>query len=486
MNAPAQQGPAPTLVVDEVIPIERDGVPFAFHVPTSAFYELDPLTVQVLAAVNARGSVTEADLSNGFATALAVPPEELDEALRDLMSLRLLVPQEDRGRRIGGDEPPDLSKGVANLVMHVAHTCNLGCGYCYAEAGLYKGKATIMTEQRAVEYVDWLFDQADPDKKQLGLTFFGGEPLLNPRVIRAGAAHAQKRAKETGRTISFGITTNGTLVTEEIAQFLQDINATVTVSLDAIGKTNDRLRPFHSGKGSYDLVMDKIRPLLDRKIAVARVTVTRLNLDVVETVSTLLDAGFREVGCSAVDAKNPAYDLDGSHYHQLLEGMKVLTKRYVEHAARGEFYGFSNIHNIVKAIHNGHNKEYPCGAGLQMVAGAPNGKMSLCHRFVGEEDFVLGSLQKGGLDEAKRKATLDAITLKERSDCGTCWARYICSGGCHHVNFLFNGEASKTYLTHCDWLRAWYRTGIETYADLLKVNPTFINQFVDPGYTCTA
>lgn len=486
MNAPHAEGRLRTFVVDEVVPIERDGTPFAFHVPTSAFYELDPLTVQVLQTINGRGGISEAELGSGLATALAVPPEELEDALRDLVSLRLLVPAEERGRRIGGDQPPELERGIANLVMHVAHTCNLGCGYCYAEAGLYKGKATIMTEARAIEYVDWLFDQADPDKKTLGLTFFGGEPLLNPKVIRAGTTHAQKRAKESGRTVSFGITTNGTLVTEEIAQFLEDIGATVTVSLDAIGKKNDRLRPFHSGKGSYELVMERIRPLLDRRIAVGRVTVTRLNLDVVETVTTLLDAGFREVGVSAVDAKNPAYDLDGKHYDELLRGMRVLTERYIEAAAQGRYYGFSNIHNIVKAIHNGHNKEYPCGAGLQMVAGAPNGKMSLCHRFVGEEDFVLGSLQGGGLDQDKRKATLDAITLAERSDCTSCWARYICSGGCHHVNFLFNGEPSQTYLTHCDWLRAWYRTGIETYAALLQRNPSFIQRFVDPGYTCVA
>ena len=474
------------LVVDEMVPIQRGETPFAFHVPTSAFYELDPLTVQVLREVNARGGYSDEGDGKDLATALAVDPADLNSALADLVSLRLLVPQDQRGVRIGGDAPPAPESGVKNLVMHVAHTCNLNCGYCYAEAGLYKGKATIMTEDRAREYVDWLFEQADPDTKTLGLTFFGGEPLLNPAVVRAGAAHAQKRAKETGRQISFGITTNGTLVNDDIAQFLQDIGATVTVSLDAIGKANDRLRPFHSGKGSYEKVMERIRPLLDRKIAVARVTVTKLNLDVVHTVQTLLDAGFREVGCSPVDAKNPAYDLDGAAYDTLLAGFQELTRRYVEHAVRDEYYGFSNIQNIVKAVHNGHNKEYPCGAGVGMVAGAPNGKMSLCHRFVGEEDYVLGSLQDGGLDAQKRSEMLDRINLAERSDCGTCWARYVCSGGCHHVNFLFEGEPSKTYLTHCDWLRAWYRTGIETYADLLQRNPSFIQRFVDPGYTCVA
>lgn len=475
-----------SLVIDEVVPIERNGVPFAFHVPTSAFYALDPLTTAVLAEANKRGELDDAALDGGLATALAVPHEDVEEALRDLVSLRLLVPPERRGERVGADQPPDPGKGISNLVMHVAHTCNLGCGYCYAEAGLYKGKATVMSEDRAIEYVDWLFEQADPDKKTLGLTFFGGEPLLNPKVVRLAAAHAQKRAKETGRTISFGITTNGTLVTEDVAAFLEDIGATVTVSLDAIGKTNDRLRPFHSGKGSYDLVMERIQPLLKRGIAVARVTVTRQNLDVVHTVQTLLDAGFREVGCSPVDAKNPAYDLSGAHYDQLLVGFRELVGRYVTAAEGGGFYGFSNIHNLVKGIHNGHNKDYPCGAGLQMVAGAPNGKMHLCHRFTGEEDFVLGSLQDGGLDAGKRERMLAEISLAERSDCSRCWARYICSGGCHHVNFLFRGDPSKTYLTHCDWLRAWYRIGIETYADLLQRNPTFIQRFVDPGYTCVA
>ena len=136
------------------------------------------------------------------------------------------------------------------------------------------------------------------------------------------------------------------------------------------------------------------------------------------------------------------------------------------------------------AIHNGHNKSYPCGAGIQMVAGAPNGKMHLCHRFVGEDEFALGSVQDGGLDSKKRLQVLDDIHLDQRSDCSTCWARYICSGGCHHVNFLFEGDPKKTYLTHCDWLRAWYRTGLKAYSRILQENPAFIQQFIDPGWVC--
>ena len=472
------------LVVDELIPLDSASSNFVFHVPTSSFYELDETTRGVVSALEQTGVSEEDSLVPDISRQLGLEPSEVSEIIADLVRLRLVVAPElrgDPGRAL--DAPPE-HRGIRNLTIHVAHTCNLACGYCYAEQGLYKGKATIMKPDRAREYIDWFMEQADPEVPQLGITFFGGEPLLNFPVVKAAAEHAVKRAEELGRTVRFSITTNGTLVTPEIADFLESIRCLVTVSLDAVGKRNDRLRPFHSGRGSYDLILEKIKPLLERKLAVCRVTVTKMNLDVVHTVHTLLEAGFVEVGCSPVDAKNPAYDLDGLAYAELLEGFKVLTREYVEAAVQGRKSGWTNIGNILKAIHNGHNKEYPCGAGLQMVAAAPNGQMSLCHRFVGEPDYVLGSLQDGGLDEEKRARVLDEINLKERSDCSTCWARYVCSGGCHHINFLFNGDPAKTYLTHCDWLRAWYKMGLETYAEILQRNPAFIQQFIDPGWVC--
>ena len=470
------------VVIDELISLESGGSDFVFHVPTSSFYEVDATT---RGAMDALGEIShqQESIVPKLRSSLNLPQEEVEELVKDLVGLRLLVPQEVRGTPSHDPVPP--GDGIRNLVLHVAHTCNLACGYCYAEQGLYKGKATIMEPSRAYEYVDWLFDQAEDDGGELGLTFFGGEPLLNWPVVEATARYALAKSEESGRKIRFGITTNGTLVTPEIADFLGDINALVTVSIDAIKEKNDRLRPYNSGRGSYDIVMERIQPLLEKGIAVARVTVTKVNLDVVHTVETLLAAGFREVGCSPVDAKNEAYDLNGADYERLLDGFQVLVDRFVEEAAAGRKYGFSNILNILKAIHNGHNKSYPCGAGIQMVAGAPNGKMSLCHRFVGEDDFVLGSVQGGGINKKTRLQVLDDIHLDQRSDCSSCWARYICSGGCHHVNFLFEGDPSQTYLTHCDWLRAWYRTGLEAYSRILQDNPQFIQQFIDPGWVCS-
>ncbi|MBJ96281.1 MAG: radical SAM protein [Rickettsiales bacterium] len=468
------------LIVDELVPLSQQGLQHVFHVPTSSFYEVGPEGLALLEEVKAAGHISSGQQLSALT---GQSEEERNELLADLRRLRLVVPESEQGSAYGLRDPAPTTEGIRNFVMHVAHSCNLACTYCYADHGLYKGRATLMDQERARSYVDWLFDQGR-QHKQLGITFFGGEPLLNMPVVREAARYARQKAQQLDKAISFSMTTNGTLVTEEAVDFFEEIDCQVTVSLDAIGKRNDRLRPFHSGKGSYDEVMERIQPLLARRSVAARVTVTRKNLDVVHTVDTLLKAGFTEVGCSPVDAKDPAFDLRGEDYEQLLDGFATLTDRFMRAALSGRLYGFSNIKNLLKAIHEGHNKEYPCGAGLQMVAGAPNGEMSLCHRFVGEKDFVLGRVQDGGLDKAKRLEVLNDIHLSQRSDCSSCWARYICSGGCHHVNFLFEGSPSATYKTHCDYLRAWYKLGLISYARMVSARPDIFDSPLQPNDSC--
>jgi len=468
------------LVADEIVPLSRDDQCHVFHVPTSSFYEVGDEGLRLLAEVAARGSI------DGAAVASYVPgisPEDTLLMVQDMLRLRLLVPPDERGNPGPMRDTPGNTESVRNLVLHVAHNCNLACTYCYADHGKYKGKAMLMEPGQARRYVDWLVEQSG-EHNNLGITFFGGEPLLNMPVVRDAADYARKVAGEHGKTIRFSMTTNGTLITPEAVDFIEEIDCQVTVSLDAVGKQNDRLRPFHSGKGSYDMIMERIVPLLERRAASARVTVTRKNLDVVHTVKTLLDAGFTEVGCSPVDAKDPAFDLRGEDYERLLQGFGELTEEFIREGLQGRMFGFSNIKNLLKAIHDGHNKEYPCGAGLQMVAGAPNGDMSLCHRFVGEDDYVLGNVQAGGLDRGKRLQVLSDIRLDQRSDCGSCWARYICSGGCHHVNFLFEGSPQQTYRTHCDYLRAWYLLGLQTYATLVSEKPDFFDSPLQVSGPC--
>jgi len=468
------------LVADEIVPLPDNGLQHVFHVPTSSFYEVGTEGLALLDEITRRGALKSLD---DIAHLTALSEQEQRDLVEDMRRLRLLVPEEERGNPGALRDRPPASESIRNLVLHVAHNCNLACTYCYADHGKYQGKAMLMEQGQAQRYIDWLFAQSG-EHNNLGITFFGGEPLLNMPVVREAASYARQVAADHGKTVRFSMTTNGTLITEAAVDFFEEIDCQVTVSLDDIGKQNDRLRPFHSGRGSYDLIMKRIRPLLDRRKVAARVTVTRKNLNVVRTVETLLAAGFTEVGCSPVDAKDAAFDLRGEDYERLLLGFSELSDRFVAAGLSGQLYGFSNIKNLLKAIHDGQNKEYPCGAGLQMVAGAPNGDMSLCHRFVGEDDYVLGNVERGGIDRNKRLQVLSDIRLDQRSDCGNCWARYICSGGCHHVNFLFEGSPQRTYTSHCDYLRDWYKLGLTTYAKLVTAKPDFFDSPLQPSGTC--
>jgi uncharacterized protein len=468
------------LVADEVVPLPQNGLQHVFHIPTSSFYEVGPEGLAVLEEVMRRGGLTTLDDLDHLSQITA---EDRHDLVEDMRRLRLLVPEGERGQPGVLRDRPSPSESIRNLVLHVAHNCNLACTYCYADHGKYQGKAMLMEQGQAQRYIDWLFDQSG-EHQNLGITFFGGEPLLNMPVVREAAAYAREVAANQGKSVRFSMTTNGTLISDEAVDFFEEIDCQVTVSLDAVGKQNDRLRPFHSGRGSYDMIMKRIRPLLDRRKVAARVTVTRKNLDVIRTVETLLDAGFTEVGCSPVDAKDPAFDLRGEDYEKLLANFSELSERFISAGLKGQLYGFSNIKNLLKAIHDGQNKEYPCGAGLQMVAGAPNGDMSLCHRFVGEDEYVLGNVEKGGINREKRLQVLSDIRLDQRSDCGSCWARYICSGGCHHVNFLFEGSPQRTYMTHCDYLRDWYMLGLTTYARLVNAKPDFFDSPLQASGPC--
>lgn len=465
----------------EFVAIDRRGRQLAWHVPASALYGLDPLSLRLLQRVQEQGPVPAERLSTEIASETGATGEAVRAAAMDLLALGLLLPSEGAGS--GGHRLVDLAprrKGISALVVHVAHTCNLACHYCYADEGRYGGRDSLMTEETARRYVDFLFD-SDPEAPRLRLTFFGGEPLLNFKVVRLAADLARERAAREGRKVLFAMTTNGTLVTDEVADYLAEIDCAVTVSIDGSRETNDALRPFHGGQGSYDRVVARIGPLLERCRTVARVTLTRKDLDAVSIVEHLLGVGFREVGITPVDAGDPRFDLSPRDYDTLLDGLAVLSDRYRDHALEGRRYGFANVETLLKAFHQGHNKDYACGAAVAMVAGSPDGKLSLCHRFVGKPEFQVGTLS-GGLE--RREELLDRVHLANRTDCGSCWARYVCSGGCHYANHLHGGDVRQTHLAHCDYLRAWYRKGLEVYADIALDNPAFIARFIDPDYLC--
>jgi uncharacterized protein len=273
-------------------------------------------------------------------------------------------------------------------------------------------------------------------------------------------------------------------LTEEIAAYLMENRVTVSVSLDGPADVNDRLRPFAQGKASsYQAVVDAVKKTGIR--AVARVTLTRRSTDVVRIVRTLVDIGFAEVGVAPVATGQSAFDLGPGELERTLEGFTVLADDFVLAARRGVLFPFSNIKGVVTQIHAGETRGMPCGAGVELVAGDMQGNLYACHRFVGDEKMKLGTLEEGVVPSARFQFLQDHH-MRKRPECGKCWARYLCGGGCHHAHVQTRpGEVVQLSNDFCDFLRGFYRLGLGTYARIAEEAPEFLSRLVGERDACS-
>ena len=347
------------------------------------------------------------------------------------------------------------------LSLAIAQKCNLGCTYCYAQQGEFGGAAKNMPLETARQSVEWLIDGAEPGAR-LNLAFLGGEPLVNRPVLQATTRYAAERAAQRGLTITFSITTNGTLVTAGDGEFFEEFGFAVTVSLDGPREPHDRLRMYKGGQGSFDRIMANIVPLLARQHRMqvaARVTVTPANLMLRQTLDEFVAAGFHSVGFSPLlSSPTGSGEMHADDLEQMLAAMIDCGREFERKTLAGERYPFANMLNAMREIRRGTHRPYPCGAGAGYFGVSADGDLSACHRFVGDPEGEMGSLEDG-LDGAKRAAWLSDRHVHRQEPCRTCWARYLCGGGCHH-EVIHRGRPA------CDYIRGWLHYCLEAYLRL--------------------
>lgn len=359
------------------------------------------------------------------------------------------------------DDAPLDAPPVHALSLAIAQKCNLGCTYCYAQQGQFGGEAQNMERAVAERAVDLLVGGAAPGAR-LNLAFLGGEPLANRPLLQETARRARRLADARGVRLGFSITTNGTLLGEEDADFFEELGFAVTISLDGPRRVHDALRPFASGKGSFDRIMRNVAPLLakQRRMQVsARVTVTPQNLALRETLDTFADAGFYSVGFSPLlRSPSGAEELLREDFERVLAAMVECGLELERRAARGERYPFANLENALREIERGTHRPYPCGAGAGYLGVSAQGELAACHRFVGDADGAMGSLAEG-IDAARRTAWLADRHVHRQEPCSSCWARYLCGGGCHH-EVIARGRPA------CDYIRGWLHYCLGAYLRL--------------------
>ena len=344
------------------------------------------------------------------------------------------------------------SKVVKALCLHVAHTCNLNCSYCFASQGKYHGERALMSFEVGRQAFDFLI-QNSGTRRNLEVDFFGGEPMMNIEVVKQLVAYARSVEKQHNKNFRFTFTTNGMLLDDDVIEFLNKEMSNVVLSLDGRKEVNDRFRRYYAGRGSYDTIVPNFKRLVASrggKNYYVRGTFTHHNVDFTNDLFHMADLGFTELSMEPVVC--PPSDpcaLTEEDLPILFEQYEILAKEMIKRKKEGR--GFTFYHYMLD-LKNGpciYKRITGCGSGTEYMAVTPWGELDPCHQFVGDPKFSLGNVFDGILHPEVQDG-FRSCNAYARPECKECWARLYCSGGCAANAYHATGSINGIYRYGCE------------------------------------
>ena len=342
---------------------------------------------------------------------------------------------------------------VKSLCLNVAHDCNLRCRYCFASTGDFSTGRELMSFDVAKAAIDFLLSNSGV-RRNLEVDFFGGEPLLNFAVVKKTVLYARSLEEEYGKKFRFTLTTNGLLLTDAIIDFLNEEMSNVVLSLDGRRNINDSLRVTPSCDGSYDVIVPKFKRLVSRrgeKDYYVRGTFTKKNLDFSKDVLHINSLGFEQISVEPVVlAPESEFSIKESDLDFITKEYEEVVEVILERRKNGNFLNF--FHFMID-LENGPcaiKKLKGCSCGNEYIAVTPSGDIFPCHQFVGIENWKMGNVLKDKLvDQNVRERFLES-NIFSKKDCGSCWAKFFCGGGCNANNLKFNSDIRNPYKISCE------------------------------------
>ena len=383
-----------------------------------------------------------------------VTEEEVNACIDDITALKedgqLFTP--DTFENMAGTFKERSGNVIKALCLHVAHTCNLNCSYCFASQGKYHGERALMSFEVGKRAIDFLIENSG-ERRNLEVDFFGGEPLMNWDVVKQIVEYARSVEKKYGKNFRFTLTTNGVLIDDDVIDFSNREMSNVVLSLDGRKEIHDATRVDYAGNGSYDRIVPKFQKLVASrggKNYYMRGTFTHRNPDFTNDVFHMADLGFTELSMEpVVCAPDDPMALTPEDIETVKEQYEILAKEMLKREREGR--GFTFYHYMIDLTAGPciYKRISGCGSGTEYMAVTPWGDLYPCHQFVGEEAYKLGDIWQGVTNGALRD-DFRCCNAYARPECKDCWAKLYCSGGCAANAYHASGSIRGVYKPGCE------------------------------------
>ncbi len=466
---------------------EEQKQPIVYQVETGLFFELDTLFQSILECCEGL-SVAQvvqrlADLPVQDRQTSQYEAEEIVQAIEELAQVGLIS---DSALPVVANVPT--TEGVAacgvsqtdrlQVSLHVSHTCNIQCAYCFAHGGDYGGKAMLMQPDVAEQAIRWIVTEA----QALGrcqIDFFGGEPLLNFPLLLKLVPFARSLSARLGVQVGFGIVTNGTLLTDEMKQFLVDEKFQIKVSLDGGRKTQDRIRKFHNGSGTYDVVAKNVKKLTaeapERVYLQAVMTAYDLNEDQIADELRSLGTENALVGPAVVSPDKP-YAVREEHIPALKQQIHKRSRRALKAILNGEEN--EEFDPRIQKLLTRKQSCHGCLGGKQYLAVTADGSIYFCSSLADAPEFKMGDVF-AGIDRKKQQYYDAQFNVNNRPECKTCWARNLCGGGCLWEARTTTGDPMYPNPVSCEQTRYRYELAMEMCMEIAEADASLLQRRYD-------
>ena len=431
------------------------GLNIVLDICSGSVHVVDEVVYDVIEAYESRSKKEIiAEMLEKYAADESVTREELEGCFEDIEELKaagkLFSP--DNFEPMAGKLKQKSAGVIKALCMHIAHTCNLNCSYCFASQGKYHGDRALMSFEVGKRALDFLVENSG-SRHNLEVDFFGGEPLMNFDVVKQLVAYARSIEKEAGKNFRFTLTTNGMLIDDDVIEFANKECSNVVLSLDGRKEVHDRYRVDYAGNGSWERIVPKFQKLVEAregKNYYMRGTFTHANPDFLKDIEKMLELGFTELSMEpVVGPESDPSSLTAEDLPIVLEQYEKLAELMLKRHREGKPFTFYHYMIDLKGGPCIYKRISGCGSGTEYMAVTPWGDLYPCHQFVGEEKFKLGNVFDG-VSNFEAQEDFAACNVYSRPECRECWARLYCSGGCAANAYHSTGSVRGVYKYGCE------------------------------------